>query len=323
MADLGICYVTDHDFLYPTLLSVMSLRRFVPAEAAPVFVVVFGVEALVLDGVGNLARDLGVSFIDAGDRTLPGSSAFDWSETHVAPAAVGRFLLSELLPPDVRRILYVDGDTMVVGSLAPLLAYQVPEGALAAADDASTLYRTDRSANGRETRAYLDRIGVPEGRSYFNSGVFMVRRDTWAGMAAKALRYLLAHPGRCRYHDQSALNATVGAARIHLSPVWNFQTRYRSWGVPDILRPRILHFTGASKPWLGPLAPWQDAARALAADAAALGALSLPVGKMSQREVEGHNAQFTGFKQGLRGLIDLRRRARARAVVGLHRRAAI
>ncbi len=323
MGDLGICYVADESFLLPTLLAATSLRRFVPIETARVFVVVFLSGAVDLEAVSGGTCHLGLEFIGVTPDRLPGLSGFDWSTTHVTPAAIGRFLLPGLLPPEIDRILYLDGDTMVVGSLDPLLAHVVPEGSLAAADDAVMLYRTDRSQNGRLTRDYFERIGVPEDRGYFNSGVLLVGRQTWTGMAARALDYLLAHPDRCTFHDQSALNATVGAARVTLSPIWNFQTRFRSWGAPATLEPRILHFTGAAKPWMGSVMPWQDVSATLAADSAALLPLDLPIQRLTQEEETTHNLRFTSPKERLRYFIDIRRRLRGQAVGRLHRKAIV
>ncbi len=323
MGDLGICYVADDSFLLPTLLAATSLRRFVPIGTARVFVVVFLSGAVDLEAVSEGTRHLGLEFIGVTPDRLPGLSGFDWSTTHVTPASIGRFLLPGLLPPEIERILYLDGDTMVVGSLDPLLAHVVSDGSLAAADDAVMLYRTDRSPNGRLTRDYFDRIGIPEDGGYFNSGVLLVGRQTWTGMATRALDYLLAHPERCTFHDQSALNATVGAARVTLSPIWNFQTRFRSWGAPATLAPRILHFTGAAKPWMGDVTPWQDVATTLAAEAAALRGLGLPLRRMTREQVEAHNAAFATLKERIRRLVDIRRRLRGRAVVRLHRGSAI
>lgn len=322
MGELGICYVADENFLLPTLLSATSLRRFVPVQTARVFVVVFLDGAVDLQAVSAGTRHLGLEFIGVNPESLPALSGLDWSATHVAPAAIGRFLLPGLLPPEIDRILYLDGDTRVVGSLAPLLAQAIPQGSLAAADDALVLYRSDRSKNGRFTRSYLEGIGVPQDRGYFNSGVLLVGRQAWTDMAARALDYLLEHPDRCTYHDQSALNATVGPSRVRLSPIWNFQTRFRSWGAPASLVPRILHFTGAAKPWMGDVAPWEDVAAGIAEDAAGLHPLGLPLKRWTRDEIEAHNAEFGTFKERLRRLIDLRRRLRARAVIRLHSEAA-
>ncbi len=322
MGELGICYVADETFLFPTLLSAMSLRRFVPVGTARVFVVVFLSGAVDLEALSAGTRHLGLEFIGVTPESLPTLSGFDWSATHVAPAAIGRFLLPGLLPPEIDRILYLDGDTRVVGSLDLLLAQRVPEGSLAAADDAVILYRSDRSKNGRFTRSYLEGIGVPDDRGYFNSGGLLVGRQTWTGMAARALEYLLEHADRCTYHDQSALNATVGLSRVRLSPIWNFQTRFRSWGAPASLVPRILHFTGAAKPWMGAVAPWEDVAASITEDAAGLRPLGLPLQRWRRDQIEAHNAEVGTFKERLRRLIDLRRRLRARAVVRLHSEAA-
>ena len=116
---------------------------------------------------------------------------------------------------------------------------------------------------------------------------------------------------------------TISSRTSNMSPVWNFQTRFRSWGASRRLEPRILHFTGAAKPWLGDVTPWHDAAARLAEDAAALLPLSLPLRLLTPEEVDAHNSEYGTLKEKLRSVIDLRRRLRARAILRLHREAAI
>lgn len=67
---------------------------------------------------------------------------------------------------------------------------------------------------------------------------------------------LLISLAACRYHDQSALNAVVSMRRVRLSPAWNFQTPYLNWNLRDVAVPKLLHFVGGAKPWMGLLKSW-------------------------------------------------------------------
>ena len=90
--------------------------------------------------------------------------------------------------------------------------------------------------------------GIFDRSQYFNAGVLAFRMDTWRELAPQALRFFEQHSDLCKYHDQSALNATFKDRRELLSPIWNFQTGYAETGA-NVAKARVLHFTGAFKPW--------------------------------------------------------------------------
>ena len=322
MSELGVCYVADTNFLYPTLLSITSLREFVPAEELDVFVVVFSDPSLDFAAIRDGTRHLGITFIEVDRDGIPGFEGVDWQQTHVSPAAAGRFLLPALLPKRTQRILYIDGDTLFVGDPARLLAFHPPPGKLAVVADAIDFFRQDNSPNGRTTRAYCTSLGIPDTESYFNSGVILVDRESWAGIAAEALTFFADHSALCTFHDQSALNAIIKGRKVALSPVWNYQSRFRYWGDPPGLVPHLLHFAGAEKPWTGDVEPWRDIRPGLLAFAETLAHLDLPRGHLSEARIATHNRQFHDLKHRIRALVDYRRMRKRWALQRLHETAA-
>jgi len=319
MSSPAICYVSDIGFLAPTLISIESARRFVPASV-PIYVIAIQPEGDMLDGLEPLLSRLSVTVIPFDQRRL-GSIAKIWAESHVPIAALGRFFLSELLPEGIDRILYVDGDTLFVRDPTPLLDQTLPAGKIGMVEDAMSFYRQDQSTNGANAREYIQGLGLSPNAQYANSGVFIVERGDWKVIAEDALNYLSLNSGKCRYHDQSALNAVVGDRRLPLSPIWNYQSRFAQWRAKPVAEPAILHFTGAAKPWMGKVHPWSAVSDQLILMMQGLPIDNLPVRKMSEGEVISHNRQYKGVKQIVRKFLDLRQMRRVTALRRYHRAA--
>ncbi|CAL4866231.1 hypothetical protein MMA231_00469 [Asticcacaulis sp. MM231] len=75
-------------------------------------------------------------------------------------------------------------------------------------------------------------------------------------MAREAMTYFNENSLKRVYHDQSALNAVFLGKREVLSPAYNFISFYAGLGLNKEVDPKIVHFTGGSKPWYYPGMPW-------------------------------------------------------------------
>ncbi len=164
-----------------------------------------------------------------------------------------RILLPELLPL-VDRVLYLDADTVVVDSLAPLFDTALGDSCLAAVTNVFMRHQAYRPTA----------LGLSPEHPYFNSGVLLMnlerlRRDG----CTEALRaHGRAHGDELEWPDQDTLNVLLGARRLALHPRWNAMNSILRfpWSV-EVLgaaavaearrAPAIRHFEGpsANKPW--------------------------------------------------------------------------
>lgn len=254
----AIVFICDRDYLVPTVGAAAAAR--VHTADPTVRVVVF-----LLDEGGEFLKRARKAVAAAGVDLLPAALPAlgqvrreTFNPTHVPIAALARLWLDELLDPAIDRFLYLDGDVDITGALDPLLSQAPPSGGLLAAPDLPFLIEGDRGDTAGWTRAYLDGLGLSSGRDYFNSGVLLIDRRGWRSLSTAARDFFFAHPERCPYHDQSALNAVCGRARGELSLRWNYQSDFmaaedaRRWRRP----PTIWHFTGFPKAWHAPTFPW-------------------------------------------------------------------
>ncbi|MEU0152507.1 glycosyltransferase family 8 protein [Micromonospora fulviviridis] len=169
---------------------------------------------------------------------------------YLSPAMYLRLLVPAALPEDVRRVLYLDCDTMCTNSLRPLFEVDMGGKPVGAVRDPFN-------------RRLLDIGGIP-GLSgytdldpyalYFNSGVLLIDVDRWkeCEVTETSLDYLRRHAHESRYPDQDALNFAVYDNWLRLPHRWNDLMAWRR--EPEfggkLTDSAIIHPAGPVKPWL-------------------------------------------------------------------------
>jgi lipopolysaccharide biosynthesis glycosyltransferase len=254
----AIVLLCDRNFLVATVGTALAARSSTADPAVGVFVYVLDRDGSDLQRLRSslLPRGVDLSAVSIAELGLIKES--DFNKTHVPISTMARLWIDDLLPPGYDKFLYLDGDLEIAGKLDPLLATPVPDRGFLAAADLPLLVAQDWGKSARATRRYLSDLNVRDPDDYFNAGVLLVDRAGWRDVAGEAFNYFNRFPERCRYHDQSALNATAQSMRGRLSLLWNYQTDFmvvvdpRKWGTSPV----IWHFTGFPKPWHVDVFPW-------------------------------------------------------------------
>jgi len=253
-----VFYITNAPFAVPTLVSIESLRRWRPAGKLRINVVLLDMNQERVDDFSRLSEDLSLQIHSLRTDAIASLGNDRFNQTHVPLATLARFLIPEFFRNEDGDILYVDGDTLFVQDPKELLDFPAPETGLLAAEDQSYFYANDYGKTGNNIRSYFSNIGVTADQGYFNAGVLKFRAREWIKISKDCLSFLEDNLSICQYHDQSALNAIIGRKRIRLSPIWNFKPSYWNWGVSEIAKPKLLHFVGGDKPWMGKLKVWSE-----------------------------------------------------------------
>lgn len=150
-----------------------------------------------------------------------------------------RLLAPRLLPDNLDKVLYLDTDIIVRGSLTELWNTDLSGHALAAAP------------HNKDEDHLREALGLPEGTEYFNSGVLLInlRFCRERGVVENAISFVREHPEKIQFWDQDALNATLVNQWVELPKSWNWRDKVRpSTGKPES-EPAIVHFVGHDKPW--------------------------------------------------------------------------
>jgi len=252
-----VFYTTDKGFAVPTIASIKSLRKWPSAKDLSINVVTLGMNDAEFDAFKGLSSDLNINLHAVSSERLSAFNDERFKRTHVPYSTLARFLIPAFVRNDESLdLLYIDGDTWFIQDPKPLLDIQAPKVGLLASEDQSYFYMDDFGSTGRSVKSYFNDIAVDRTKGYFNAGVIKCRATEWVRISADCLSFLRSNLSICRYHDQSALNAIAGATRTRLSPAWNFQTTYWGWNVSAIAEPKLLHFVGGAKPWMGLLNAW-------------------------------------------------------------------
>jgi lipopolysaccharide biosynthesis glycosyltransferase len=221
-----------------------------------VILVTGGLDAPEFEMLRSSLADDGVDVLDSSNEIAFLLKEFDFGDNHVTPMTLGRLLLHDILPPQYQHILYLDGDTYVAGDVKELFRLRVPEGRIAASLDSLFLNLDGTSEFAHKLRDYRTKHSSGPAERYFNGGVLAASRATWRKIGPQALTFYRDYSEDCIYHDQSALNIICENAVEWLSPAYNFLTDYQLMGFGLYVHPRLLHFSGASKPWNSWINPW-------------------------------------------------------------------
>lgn len=317
MTDRAVCYVADMNFMLPTLISAMQVRRYIPTDKARIYITTITDDEARIEPVRNFVRNFEIELIPVAEGIFAG---IDWAsayKTHVPVGTLGRLFLAEILPRSCRHILYLDGDTWIKDDPSALVEATIPEGRIAAAEDRLMFCQRERAAFGQFVRDYFRGLGIDAENGYFNAGVLAASRTTWATLAAEALQFFRNNIERCKFNDQSALNVVAGGRRLPLSLAWNFQSACRYLNIEHEIRPKIYHFAEAEKPWTGPVEPWADLFPLYQQKIAALSPLALPQRHLSQAQLSAANGHVRRMRRKLRYVYPWRLWAR-RAMVRRH-----
>ena len=164
----------------------------------------------------------------------------------ISLAAYLRLYIPRAFKGKYRRLVYLDCDMFLEGgNLSRLGQIEIPENhALAAVRARQQWFRPRRQM--REFKL-LNQSAEP----YFNSGLLVIDTWNWAALDydRHIERVLLEHEAALTAHDQSVLNLIARGNWTELSPVWNWMYSGKTNWFMAHVRPNIIHFAGALKPW--------------------------------------------------------------------------
>ncbi len=174
---------------------------------------------------------------------------------YITQATYYRLIIADLLPQDIHRVIYLDGDIIVRKSLKELWNTNLDGVAVGTVTDMA------------EDKHDYKRLGYDKKYGYFNAGVLLINLDYWRENNMKSVFFnLIANePQRIVLHDQDVLNITLYNKKKDLPFIYNTQSgflhhqkytelgeRYHDyWPLlkQAITDPVIIHYADKIKPW--------------------------------------------------------------------------
>lgn len=172
------------------------------------------------------------------------------------PIVLARLLVDKILP-NIDRVLYLDGDIIVRGSLKKLWNHNM-QGKVIAMSIEPTVDKTRKKNLGLEYS------------HYYNAGVLLIDLKKWCkdDTGKKIIDYYRVNKGKLFANDQDAINATLKDNIETLSPKYNFYNifnQYPYWYLRKLEKPAdylskdvieeaikepvIIHYLGEERPW--------------------------------------------------------------------------
>lgn len=168
------------------------------------------------------------------------------THSHYTLACYYRLLIPLLIKEE--KVLYLDSDILVEGSLQELYEKDIADYFVAAVENPEFNWHSDLQMHPKS--------------KYFNSGVMLINLQKWreTNLTDKVISFIQENPKAIRFVDQCGLNSQINGTWLELQPKFNTQVVFfaeyfeniyfpKKDFVEAISNPVIVHFTGSSKPW--------------------------------------------------------------------------
>lgn len=237
-----VVYCSDENYAQHLFVSVTSLYYYNNSNELFIYVLDGGISEKSKTVFNNLAETEGFEIIFvAVDFSLFTNFLVDG---HISRAAYYRISISDLLPVEHTRALYLDCDIVINENLNDIWIQDMQGHAIAAVPEYSNARNIEMGLGNTKT---------------FNSGVLLLDLKKWRieGIASKVLNFIKENPGKIKFHDQDALNAVLVNDWLELPIKWNLTFKYIAKRdcihdeglLQQIDKPAIIHFNESFKPW--------------------------------------------------------------------------
>ncbi|MBW4554039.1 MAG: glycosyltransferase family 8 protein [Aphanocapsa sp. GSE-SYN-MK-11-07L] len=282
-----IVCAADNNYAMPLAVTMRSVIENLKADRKIIFFVIDGGittfnQQKILKSLPN--RQCDVQFLQISDalvklireaHELPESSDLGIKSDYVSIASFYRLLISDILPPEIEKVIYLDCDLIVEGDLEQLWQVNLDENYLLAVRDTWIPNVSCPTA-----KLNYEQLGIAPGSKYFNAGVLVLNLKKWRAnqMSPKALQYFKQNLPYIGWYDQGLLNALLVGQWGELDPRWNFNAtsfydyaseNYLPWHESKsmfseetynnlVRHPFILHYVSVKKPWTSRHTPRKD-----------------------------------------------------------------
>ena len=207
-------YSTDENYVKLTAVSVYSLIKHNPGAA--IIVLANEVSVPSANFLKTLVTSCGGSFeiIDVAEKLSHikslGASGYTSYSTYA------RFFIAELIGNRFNRVVYIDSDTLIVGSLDPLTSFDLEGKTFAIGYDCIHT-------------AYKKLIGLPQDKPYYNAGILLIDVKEWARRkcAQRVFDYMRNVRASFLLGDQDFFSLVLSSDAKALPPQYDFLTHFQ------------------------------------------------------------------------------------------------
>lgn len=249
---MNLLVTLNSNYIFPLCVMLHSLAQTNSQNHFDLYVVY---SSLTEDDFKMMKRALGDADVKI-HRTLVDDKIFDSAPvlSRISKETYYRLLLSELLPEDVHKILYLDPDIVIKKDLCELYNIDMQGKTIAAA---THMFNAVRWFN-------LKRLDLKKTSNYVNAGIMLIDIDRWRKKAPvkKVLDFISVNLKKLKLADQDVINLMfeddillVDERKFNLDEKIFFAKTFKiytdkpidlDWVKENTV---IIHYNGSYKPW--------------------------------------------------------------------------
>lgn len=226
---MNICVAVDQNFVQHLTVLIISIKRHHPNQKIDLFIIESGLKfthksALALSKIGS---KISFYYVDAKSLDTQNFKV----DGHVSQATYFRLFIAQFIPETVDKLIYLDCDLVVVGSLSDLWSMEIEDSPIAAVN-----YPNEERISALEIKSHI----------YFNAGVMLINLKYWREHSMTVIfeKYLLQNRAKIKFWDQDVLNGCLWELLIPAQSKYNY---IRDEKPKEAIS--IIHFVGVHKPW--------------------------------------------------------------------------
>ena len=241
---VNIVFAIDNNFVIPTMVAVDSIFENSKPDTKYNFYV-------LETGLTKRSKGLMTNYIEKKHNhnvsfiSIDNGDIAEWEKLHVSvPIIIARIAIPDLLPKEVERVIYMDGDILVTGDLSELYNLDLGSKSTGMVKDYSELALIEDFAN----------FGFKFDHGYYNAGIILMDLNKWRarGHAREIFETMYANPKKYKevmFADQNVISEVLGPHIKRIDPRWNNQCWNMHCVAEDMKTGGVYHYI-VDKPWV-------------------------------------------------------------------------
>ena len=213
---MNIVFTSDNNFVRQMSAAIISILENNKDEQIKIYILSKGIEKANQDCLLQMVKDYDQEMfvIELGDVHQYFETKIDtggWNDI-----VLSRLFLDRILPRDVERVIYLDGDVIVRHSLKSLWNTDLKGCILGMVMEPTT----------KKERKEL--LGIPQNGNYYNAGVLLIDLKRWHQRNAgeRIVNFFKSHGGQLFANDQDAINGELKDEIYPLDLTYNYCNTY-------------------------------------------------------------------------------------------------
>jgi len=255
---ITVVFAADNNYAMPVAVTACSiLKHLPPDQKINLYILDAGIKR---NNSEKILKSIDLSICKVNFISTKGELTEIPLSDHFTEANFHRFLIPQLLPQDLHKVIYLDCDLLVLTDLSMLWNIDIGDNYFLAVQDL-TIRTISRGVKDYQL------FEIPPNHSYFNSGVLVLNLDKWREFdtSTSVIDYLCKPREVQLFGNQEAMNTLLWNKWQELDPKWNrqFKTgleeeqenidalteRYGEYSEDIAKNPYIIHFIQDTKPW--------------------------------------------------------------------------